>query len=72
MECESGGGVAPCHHVKVKHVKAYLFPKIGYVVSPQIIHFNRVFQIIHCNYILYRWWFQRFFIFTPIWGNDPI
>ena len=18
------------------------------------------------------WWFQRFFIFTPIWGNDPI
>ena len=19
-----------------------------------------------------RWWFQRFFIFTPIWGNDPI
>ena len=22
--------------------------------------------------ILPRWWFQRFFIFTPIWGNDPI
>ena len=21
---------------------------------------------------LARWWFQRFFIFTPIWGNDPI
>ena len=19
-----------------------------------------------------RWWFQRFFIFIPIWGNDPI
>ena len=19
-----------------------------------------------------RWWFQTFFIFTPIWGNDPI
>ncbi len=19
-----------------------------------------------------RWWFQIFFIFTPIWGNDPI
>ena len=19
-----------------------------------------------------RWWFQRFFNFTPIWGNDPI
>ena len=19
-----------------------------------------------------RWWFQRFFIFTPTWGNDPI
>ena len=19
-----------------------------------------------------RWWFQRFFIFTPNWGNDPI
>ena len=18
------------------------------------------------------WWFQTFFIFTPIWGNDPI
>ena len=18
------------------------------------------------------WWFQRFFIFTPTWGNDPI
>ena len=18
------------------------------------------------------WWFQIFFIFTPIWGNDPI
>ena len=22
--------------------------------------------------ILSRWWFQIFFIFTPIWGNDPI
>ena len=21
---------------------------------------------------LSRWWFQTFFIFTPIWGNDPI
>ena len=20
---------------------------------------------------LSRWWFQIFFIFTPIWGNDP-
>ena len=20
---------------------------------------------------LTRWWFQIFFIFTPIWGNDP-
>ena len=19
-----------------------------------------------------RWWFQRFIIFTPTWGNDPI
>ena len=19
-----------------------------------------------------RWWFQTFFMFTPIWGNDPI
>ena len=18
-----------------------------------------------------RWWFQTFFVFTPIWGNDP-
>ena len=22
--------------------------------------------------LLSRWCFQRFFIFTPIWGNDPI
>ena len=22
--------------------------------------------------IVSRWWFQTFFIFTPIWGNDPI
>ena len=21
---------------------------------------------------LFGWWFQRFFIFIPIWGNDPI
>ena len=22
--------------------------------------------------LLYRWWFQTFFIFTFTWGNDPI
>ena len=22
--------------------------------------------------IMARWWFQIFFIFIPIWGNDPI
>ena len=24
------------------------------------------------RWLLSSWWFQRFFIFTPIWGNDPI
>ena len=23
-------------------------------------------------YILSRWWFERFFIFTPIWGRFPL
>ena len=22
--------------------------------------------------IIFGWWFQRFFIFIPTWGNDPI
>ena len=25
-----------------------------------------------CGINLLWWWFQIFFIFTPIWGNDPI
>ena len=24
------------------------------------------------SYIVSRWWFQIFVIFTPIWGKDPI
>ena len=24
------------------------------------------------RHFLSRWWFQIFFIFIPIWGNDPI
>ena len=24
------------------------------------------------NFNLQRWWFQIFFIFIPIWGNNPI
>ena len=26
----------------------------------------------HSGYIDTGWWFQIFFIFIPIWGNDPI
>ena len=25
-----------------------------------------------CNDLLSGWWFQIFFIFIPLWGNDPI
>ena len=26
----------------------------------------------NCFFGLSSWWFQRFFIFPPTWGNDPI
>ena len=32
---------------------------------------RRISKSPRCTYIA-RWWFQMCFIFTPIWGNDPI
>ena len=31
-----------------------------------------VIMISFLSNLLPRWWFQIFFIFIPIWGNDPI
>ena len=36
---------------------------------------GRILQTLRLSHrliLLSRWWFQRFFIFTPIWGRFPI
>ena len=30
------------------------------------------YAFIEKAHVMTRWWFQRFFMFIPIWGNDPI
>ena len=63
LDLEHMGKLGPLRTMPCKSMD---FPQKDYAVISCLNTFNKSTK----SYT--RWWFQIFFMFTPIWGNDPI
>ena len=65
-----GGVVANVPWTPVRHVFCCKYVFFGWCqfVSVHIEEYGNICVYVHIS----RWWFQIFFIFTPIWGRFPI
>ena len=49
-----------------------IFQEDGHFHLPHLPNSSKNHHEISWDHTITSWWFQTFFIFTPIWGNDPI
>ena len=63
-------GASPKRHCGMQLVSVW--SKHEFTLRGELLARHHLSMICSGRQLNTRWWFQIFFIFTPIWGNDPI
>ena len=63
--------------IRWRHMGGHRFLVFGAEEVGCLLHWNKLSNEKNppgclCFFLGSRWWFQRFFMYTPTWGDDPI